>query len=163
MPLTRSRFPPTEIQKTVCVVDDDESVAGSLRALLETFGFKVRLYTSGAEFLADERGRLAACLIIDQHMPGISGLDVVDSLRKQGVQIPTILISGCLDGSVRQRAAHLGIRELLDKLLLQAVVELIRTTLADVAECPLGRISCPTTFFAMSLRSAGSIRSHWWD
>lgn len=134
MPLTRSRFPPSEIQKAACVVDDDESVADSLQALFETFGFKVRLYTSGAEFLADERGRLAGCLIIDQHMPGISGLDVVDRLRKQGIQVPTILISGRLDGSVRQRAARLGVRELLDKPVAAGrLVELIRTTLADVA------------------------------
>jgi FixJ family two-component response regulator len=67
-------------------------------------------------------------------MPGISGLDVVDSLRKQGVQIPTILISGRLDGSLRRRAARLGVREVLDKPVAAGqLVELIRTTLADVA------------------------------
>jgi two-component system, LuxR family, response regulator FixJ len=77
---------------------------------------------------------LAGCLIIDQHMPGISGLDVVDSLRKQGARIPTILISGRLVGSVRRRAARLGVRELLEKPVAAGrLVELIRTTLADVA------------------------------
>jgi two-component system, LuxR family, response regulator FixJ len=134
MPLPRSDFAPSELQKTVCVVDDDEPVAHSLQTLLESFGFKVRLYTSGTEFLDDERGRQAGCLVIDHHMPGISGLDVVDSLQKQGVQIPTILISGRLDGSLRRRAARLGVRELLDKPVAAGqLVELIRTTLADVA------------------------------
>jgi two-component system, LuxR family, response regulator FixJ len=48
-------------------------------------------------------------------MPGTSGLDVVDNLRKRGIQLPTILISGRLDASIRERAIRLGVRELLDK------------------------------------------------
>ena len=134
MPLPLTDFAPSEFKKAVCVVDDDEPVAQSLQTLLESCGFRVRLYTSGTEFLADERGRRAGCLVIDHHMPDISGLDVVDSLRKQGVHIPTILISGRLDDSVRRRAARLGVREVLDKPVAAGrLVELIRTTLADVA------------------------------
>jgi FixJ family two-component response regulator len=115
MPLPRKRSSQSEIQKPICIVDDDESVADSLQASLEAFGFNVQSYGSGSEFLADEQHRTAGCLLIDQHMPGASGLDVVDNLRKEGVQIPTILISGRLDASTRQRATRLGVRELLDK------------------------------------------------
>ena len=115
MPLLRRHSPQSEIQKPICIVDDDESVADSLQALLETFGFNVQCYGSGSDFLADERHRAAGCLLIDQHMPGSSGLDVVDNLRKNGVGIPTILISGRLDASTRERAARLGVCELLDK------------------------------------------------
>src|ERR1700739_2682641 len=104
MPLTRSRSREREIQTPICIVDDDESVVDSLQALLETFGFNVQSYGSGSEFLADEQHRAAGCLLIDQHMPGISGLDVVEDLRKNGVQIPTILISRRLDAGTRQRA-----------------------------------------------------------
>lgn len=114
MPL-HSHSPQSEIQKPICIVDDDESVADSLQALLETFGFNVQSYGSGSEFLADERHRAAGCLLIDQHMPSTSGLDVVDNLRRRGIQIPTILISGRLDASTRERATRLGVRELLDK------------------------------------------------
>ena len=109
MPLLHSHAPPSEIPKPICIVDDDEPVADSLQALLETFGFNVQSYGSGSEFLADERQ------LIDQHMPGTSGLDVVDNLRKRGIQLPTILISGRLDASIRERAIRLGVRELLDK------------------------------------------------
>ena len=133
MPLRRKRSPQSEIQKPICIVDDDESVADSLQALLETFGFNVQSYGSGSEFLADERHRAAGCLLIDQHMPGTSGLDVVDHLRKEGVQIPTILISGRLDASTRQRAIRLGVRELLDKPVAPGrLIQAIRTMLADV-------------------------------
>ena len=115
MPLLHSQSPQSEIPKPICIVDDDESVADSLQALLETFGFNVQSYGSGSEFLADERHRAACCLLIDQHMPGTSGLDVVDNLRKKGIQIPTVLISGRLDASTRERATRLGVRALLDK------------------------------------------------
>jgi two-component system, LuxR family, response regulator FixJ len=115
MPLLHSQSPQSEIQKQICIVDDDDAVADSLQALLESFGFDVQSYGSKSEFLADERHRAAGCLLIDQHMPGTSGLDVVDNLRKRGIQLPTILISGRLDASIRERAIRLGVRELLDK------------------------------------------------
>jgi two-component system, LuxR family, response regulator FixJ len=132
MPLPSEHCPPGEFQKPICIVDDDESVADSLQALLESFGFNVQLYSSGSEFLADERRRLAGCLLIDQHMPGLSGLHVVDNLQKEGVQIPTILISGRLDASTRERATRLGVHELLDKPVAAGrLIELLRTTLAE--------------------------------
>ena len=133
MPLPRKRSRSNEIQKAICIVDDDEAVADSLQALLETFGFNVQSYGSGSEFLADKRHRAAGCLLIDQHMPGISGLDVIDNLRENGIQIPTILISGRLDDATRQRATRLGVRELLDKPVAAGrLIQAIRTMLAEV-------------------------------
>ena len=133
MPLPRKHSPPNGIQKAICIVDDDEAVADSLQALLETFGFNVQSYGFRSEFLADEQHRTAGCLLIDQHMPGASGLDVVDNLRKEGVQIPTILISGRLDASTRERATRLGVRELLDKPVAACrLIQAIRTTLANI-------------------------------
>jgi len=133
MSLPHSHPPQSEIQKTIYIVDDDEAVTDSLHSLLETFGFKVQSYGSGSGFLADERHRAAGCLLIDQHMPGASGLDVVDNLRKEGVQIPTILISGRLDASTRERATRLGVRELLDKPVAACrLIQAIRTTLANI-------------------------------
>ena len=133
MPIPGKHSPPSEIQKTIYIVDDDEAVTDSLHALLETFGFKVQSYGSGSEFLANERHRAAGCLLIDQHMPGASGLDVVASLRKEGAQIPTILISGRLDASTRERATRLGVRELLDKPVpVGRLIQAIRTMLAEL-------------------------------
>src|SRR5215471_14579787 len=108
MPVPWKRHPSEPRQELICIVDDDEWVADSLKLLLETFGFHARLYSSGDEFLADDRGRTAGCLVIDQHMPGMDGLDVVDHVQKEGVRVPTVLISGRLDASARDRASPLG-------------------------------------------------------
>jgi len=130
MPVPWGHSPPCQSQEPVCVVDDDEWVADSLKLLLETFGFDVRSYSSGAEFLADDRRSTAGCLVIDQHMPGMNGLDVVDRLQKEGVRVPTILISGRLDADTRKRAANLGITSVIEKpFAADHLVEIIRTAL----------------------------------
>jgi two-component system, LuxR family, response regulator FixJ len=115
MSTPREQHPLCQAQKAVCIVDDDESVADSLKILLEAFGFAVHSYNSGNEFLADNRRHAAGCLVIDQHMPGMNGLDVIDNLQKEGNRIATILISGRLGVKTRERATCLGVRELLEK------------------------------------------------
>jgi FixJ family two-component response regulator len=114
-------------QGPVCIVDDDEWVSDSLSALLEAYGFAVRSYGSGADFLADRRRRPAAkFLIIDQHIPGLDGLDVIAELQREGSVLPTILITGRLDGGIAQRAAGLGVLAVLEKPFPAArLIELI--------------------------------------
>jgi len=130
MPVPWERSPPEQSHKQICVVDDDEWVADSLKSLLETYGYDVHSYKSGADFLADYRRRATGCLIIDQHMPGMDGLDVVDRLQKQGARVPTILISGRLNTKIRERAASLGVASVLEKpFAADDLVDLIRTAL----------------------------------
>ena len=81
---------------------------------------------------ADDRRRIAGCLLVDQHMPGMNGLDVVERLQNEGVRIPTILISGGLDASIRERAAILGITSVIEKrFAADRLIELIQTALRE--------------------------------
>jgi FixJ family two-component response regulator len=119
---------------TVCVVDDDDWVCDSLSALLETYGFGVLTYPSGAAFLQDDGRRDAKCLIVDQHMPGLDGLDLIAELHRQEVSLPAILITGRLDAGIAQRAGALGVLALLEKPFPVArLVELVSGALGEPA------------------------------
>jgi len=131
MPVPWEHRPSEQNQQQICIVDDDEWVADSLKSLLETFGYDVQSYNSGADFLADDRRR-TGCLIIDYHMPGMDGLDVIDHLQKEGARIPTILISGRLDTHTKELAAGLGVASVLEKpFAANRLVDLIRTALLE--------------------------------
>ena len=154
MPVPWGHRPSEQTHEPICIIDDDEWVADSLKVLLEIFGFDVQSYGSGADFLADDRRRTAGCLVIDQHMPGMNGLDVVDRLQKEGIRVPTILISGRLDANTRERAANLGVTKRHRKALCGRAVwsTSFGRPCWNAIDAARRDISCRTPFFAMSLR-----------
>jgi FixJ family two-component response regulator len=98
----------------VGVVDDEPAVRESLRFLLETSGYTVETFATGAELLASEFSRLA-CLILDHHMPNMTGLALAERLREQGQLLPIVLITGAPSPIIVARAAELGIERVLEK------------------------------------------------
>lgn len=131
-PANGARQPATsgQPQRPVCLVDDDPGVLNSLTVLLEALGFDVVTFASGAELLADERRRTAGCLLIDQHMPSMDGLDAIDKLRSEGVMTPTIVITGRLDANIAARGAKLGVTEILEKpFSTKRIADLVRASL----------------------------------
>lgn len=104
-----------EAPTNIWVVDDDEFVRDSLTAMLEAYGYSVSAFASGLDLLAQYRNGTASCLVIDQHMPGLAGLDVLAELRGLRAAPPTILITGRLDAEIEQRAHLLGAVAVLEK------------------------------------------------
>jgi two-component system, LuxR family, response regulator FixJ len=132
MPYRRGQRSREQSNQPICIVDDDETVAHSLEVLLEACGFDAWSYNSGAEFLADERRRMARCLLIDQHMPGMNGLDVVDHLQKEGIRVRTILISAQLNANIKERASILGITRVVEEpFAADGLIGLIRAALLE--------------------------------
>ena len=72
-------------RRTVAVVDDDHAVRDSLRFLLEVIGYTVEIFASAAEFL-QANVRHFACLILDHHMPNMTGLELAGRLRADGAR-----------------------------------------------------------------------------
>jgi two-component system, LuxR family, response regulator FixJ len=114
----------------VAVVDDDPAVCNSLKFSLELEGFAVRAYRSGAEFLADDNFRECKCCVIDQRMPGMSGMEVIAELRQRKVSIPAILIISQPNKVLSARAAEAHIPIIEKPLLSNALVEKIREVCA---------------------------------
>jgi two-component system, LuxR family, response regulator FixJ len=100
---------------TIYVVDDDVGVLGSLRFLLETDGFTVRTFRSGAALFDAPRSGDADCFVIDYKMPDINGIDLVGRLRARGITAPAILITGYPDAKISDRAADAGVKRVLLK------------------------------------------------
>ncbi len=99
----------------VAVIDDDNDVGAVLGRLLETMGYQVEIFTSALEFLSSARTDRLACLIVDQNMPRMTGLEMIEKLSEQGVSIPTLLITGVYDSAVDRRASELGVMTVLEK------------------------------------------------
>jgi FixJ family two-component response regulator len=92
----------------IAVVDDDESVRRATRRLLRAAGFEVETYASGTEFLDAVTHRRPGCVILDLHMPGMSGLEVQSILAASGLEIPVVFITAYDDPGARHRAVQAG-------------------------------------------------------
>jgi len=103
----------------IYVVDDDPDVLGSLRFLLETDGFNVRTFRTGAALLRAVHPADADCFVIDYKMPDMNGVDLTGRLRNRDIGAPVILITGYPDENIAARAEAAGIRHVLLKPLLE--------------------------------------------
>jgi FixJ family two-component response regulator len=110
----------------VAIVDDDDSVRGTLKELLRAAGFSSRTFESAEDFLESGHQQETACLITDIRMPGMSGLDLQARLNAQHCRIPTIFITAHGDEEMRFQALRAGAVEFLpkpfdDEVLIESV------------------------------------------
>ena len=118
----------------VIVVDDDAAVRNSLKFSLEIDGFAVRIHASAEELLRTDDLSACQCLIVDQEMPGTTGLELVATLRKQGVQVPAVLVSGRLTPALTRQALAAGIAIFEKPLLGNEFIELIRSAVGRAGQ-----------------------------
>jgi two-component system response regulator FixJ len=97
----------------VAVVDDDPAVLESFRFILELAGYAVQTYPSAMAYLAAKPA--ASCLILDQHMPMMTGLELAKALRTNGSQVPVLLITAAPSKAIATRASEIGIVRVLEK------------------------------------------------
>jgi len=110
----------------LAVVDDDESVRESLPDLINEFGFAARAFSSAKEFLSSGCVDEASCLILDIAMPGMSGPELHQELKRRGEEVPVIFITGQKDETIRARVLEQGaagflIKPFSDTALLAAI------------------------------------------
>ena len=124
---------PVTSRSSIAIIDDDASVRVSLQRLCQVLGLTTTTYGSGSEFLAslDEGNEVVDCLLLDAHMPEMTGLELLRLLDDRGVRIPTIMLTGDDPADISPRYIAAGAVQSLGKpvsgaRLLAAVEPYIR-------------------------------------
>jgi FixJ family two-component response regulator len=121
----------SNIPPLIHIVDDDPSVCRALKRLLRSWGMQVRTFASGEEFLSVlKSSHDADCSVIDVQMPGMTGLEVQERMRRAGMDLPVIFITAHEEEGVEERAFRFGAAGFLRKPFSDEVlVGLIRTAM----------------------------------
>jgi len=113
----------------LALVDDDPAVRHALSFAFETAGFEVATFADAEAALAAPEQRSWRCLVLDQKLPGMSGLDLLERLRAAGIEAPTILITTHPNRATRARALAAGVeiveKPLIDNQLSQRVRDIM--------------------------------------
>ncbi|OWT71508.1 MULTISPECIES: response regulator [unclassified Achromobacter] len=99
----------------IAIVDDDASVRMALGRLLRSIDLDVRLYDGGQALLNDTQAGTLDCVVTDVRMPGVSGFDLCQSLRKRGFAMPIVFMTAHLQEGYAERAQEVGAACFLQK------------------------------------------------
>lgn len=96
------------MSETIYIVDDDDAVRDSLRALFEAYGFDVRDFASGSDFLEEGGPAATGCVLLDVNLPGIDGFEVLRLLIDSGCRVPVIIMTARTDSRTSENAVKAG-------------------------------------------------------
>lgn len=129
----------TKTEPTIFVVDDEGDIRDSLRLLMRSVGLKSETFASAQEFLGAYDPSRPGCLILDVRMPGMSGPELQEKLRKNEINIPIIIITGHGDVPTAVRTMKAGAIDVIEKpfsdqLLLDRVQQALERDATDRKE-----------------------------
>ena len=111
----------------VAIVDDDESIRQSLTRAFRIYGLPAKTFASAEEFLDRAPGADPGCIVLDVHLPGLSGFDLRDRLEAEGIAPPIIFITALDEATLAKFAQGCERREYLRKPFdTGALVALVR-------------------------------------
>ncbi len=99
----------------IVLVEDDDDVRRSLTLLLRAHGFSVDVYQSGMELFSNRTLPEPDCFLIDYKLPKMDGVQLLQKIRAQGVDIPALLITGYFSNTLEDRARDAGFHSVIEK------------------------------------------------
>lgn len=122
-------------EPTVFIVDDEATVAQSLRWLIESVGLRAETFSNAGEFLAAYLSERPGCLVLDVRMPAISGLELQERLNARGAVLPIIFVTGHGGVQTAVRALKGGAVDFIEKPFDdQRMLDLVHKAIALDAE-----------------------------
>lgn len=124
-------------QPLVYVIDDEAPIRDSLAMLLRSVGLASSLFSDAPSFLAAAPWHEHACVIADVRMPGMSGLELQETLRSRGAALPVIIVTGHGDIGMAVRAMKNGAADFIEKPFNgQVLLDAVHRALAQAATPP---------------------------
>lgn len=124
-----------EVTLIIYVVDDDAAVRDSLSLMLGLLGYRTQSFSSAEDFLGGWQAGWAGCLIVDLRMPGMSGLELQQELKRRGSGLPIIVLTGHGDVRSARSAFQADAVDFLEKPVDEAELrQAIETALNRQAE-----------------------------
>jgi len=122
---------------SVAIVDDEEGIRKALSRLLRASGLEAESYANGQEFLDAAAEHRPDCVVLDLHMPGMSGLQVLRKLKAAGQRLSIVVITAHDEPETRERCIDAGAcaylrKPLEDRLLLNAISAAMRSHSAPI-------------------------------
>jgi CheY-like chemotaxis protein len=103
------------INPVIAVVDDDRGILKGLKRLLDARGFTTKVFQSGEEFLQSDDADNSACVVLDIHMDGMSGIETRRALSARGSRVPVIFMTALETAMIRREALDSGCAAFLEK------------------------------------------------
>jgi len=102
-------------QPAIAIVDDDESLRDAIGRLLNSCGYATQVFASAESFLNSRTANEVACLVLDIHLTGMSGLELRQRLKAEGSELPVVFITAADDAYTLQQVEEVGCAACLRK------------------------------------------------
>jgi FixJ family two-component response regulator len=120
----------------IAIVDDDKSIRNATQDLLRAAGFSTATFEDAESFLGSADRASAACVVADMRMPGMSGLELYQTLVASGHSIPTVIITAHPEELTQARAQAAGITcYIIKPFAPDELLECVRAALAKSQTC----------------------------
>jgi len=118
----------SQLSRVIAVLDDEPEMGKALRRLLLTHGFRVEVHQRAEELLASLSTKQPDCIVLDLHMTGVTGFEVLTKLVSRHRPPPVVVITGHDEPGTEERVRRLGavahLRKPIDETALLSAIEL---------------------------------------